>query len=103
MNFKRNGLVSLLVALGALGSIAFGAYFYIDDRYAKAGDVKLIERRLDQKIKADRFEKVQERIWKLEDRYEKRPMPESVKEEYRSLKSEKEALDNNIKIMKGGK
>lgn len=66
-----------------------GTLFTIDDRWAKAADVKLVELRLDQKIYSDRLHNIQQRMWSLEDRYgEEKYMPPAIKEEYRRLKQE---------------
>ena len=72
--------------------VTIGAFFYtIDDRWAKANDLKYIELRLDQKILSDRLYEIQKRIWELEDRYGAYDdMPDVVKEEYRKLKQEYE-------------
>ena len=98
---KQNLSISHLVA----ASVSFvltlvtitGALFAIDDRWAKASEVKMIELRLDQKIYSDRLYDIQKRMWKLEDRYgDEKSMPPEVKEEYRKLKQEYKVL--NIKL-----
>ncbi len=83
----------LLVLLGA----AFGSNAY----YAKSTDLKLVEMRLDRKILNDKISTAQDRIWKIEDRYEDKEIPDSVKEELRILKKKLEddklLLDNSYK------
>ncbi len=73
-------------ALGiiALIGVSLGAVEY----FAKASELQLVSLRLDQKINQDRCDWVQQRIWALDDRYDKRVMPTTVKEEYRRLKAE---------------
>ena len=73
-------------ALGiiALIGVSLGAVEY----FAKASELQLVSLRLDQKISQDRCDWVQQRIWALDDRYDKRVMPTTVKEEYRRLKAE---------------
>ena len=62
-----------------------------------AAEVKKIGYRLDQKIQQDRVDSLQERLWKLEDRYpDLTKMPQEIKDEYRKLKSEKETLEKYI-------
>lgn len=85
----------------AFGGFVWGTYSYLDVQYAKAEDVQRIEQRLEFKITKDRYETIQERMWKLEDRFpDKRRMPSSVLEEYRQLESEKGLLQEKIKEVK---
>ncbi len=84
----------LIIALAAV----WGLLRSLDQYVAKAEQLKQVEMRLDQKIDADRVDRVQERIWKLEDRYEAvGRMPQSVKEEYRDLKQEQIRLEEKLK------
>lgn len=61
--------------------------------------MKSLSERLDQKILSDRADRLQEKIWKYDDRYEKKPMDDITKEEYRTIY--KELKDINKKIKKG--
>jgi len=89
-------IISILTVVG----IAFGAYFYIDNRYAQCEDVKKIERRLDYKIIADQLKSVQDRIWRLEDRNAKeKVIPKSVKEEQRQLEEDKNLLQKKLEVL----
>ena len=67
--------------------------------------VQKVEKRLDVKILKDRANTLQERIWKLEDRYEKKKMPKTVQEELRKLKAElieiQKDLEKWVCIQKG--
>jgi len=91
-------LISSIMSITALISVVFGAYFFIDNRYALSETVKKVEQRLDYKIKADQFDNVQAQIWKIEDRYKDlNLMPDTVKEQYRELKSQMEKLRLTIK------
>lgn len=87
---KCSAIFALIIALAAVAGIVSK----LDDRWAKAAQVKQLEMRLDQKIDADRINQIQQRIWILEDRY-KSPdkMPQSVREEYRVLRDEKDRLE----------
>ena len=61
--------------------------------------VKKVETRLDNKILKDRGNLIQERIWKYEDRYDGKKMPDTIKEVVRDL--QKELDDINKKLDKG--
>lgn len=90
----------ILGIIALIGSI-FGAYRFIDGRYAQAEEVRQIEQRLDYKIDSDRYHAVEERMWKLEDRFpDEKKMPETIREEYRKLKSEKEIIQEKLKGIK---
>jgi archaellum component FlaC len=90
---------SVHIILGVIISIStlIGLIFNLDGRWAKADELKKVEMRLEQKIQQDRVEALQERMWKLEDRYcETNKMPQEVKDEYRKIKTEKELLEKHI-------
>lgn len=80
--------------IGAL----YGGGTFVDNRYAHQGDVQLISMRLEQKVLTDRASQIQQRIWKIEDRYgsDLKEAPETVKEEYRQLKMELNDLDHEL-------
>ena len=84
-------IVGFLIALTTL----VGTAFTVDNRYAKDQQVKKVEqkvekveKRLDKKILKDRANALQERIWKLEDRYNGKKIPTTIKEELRKNKAE---------------
>jgi hypothetical protein len=69
--------------------------FAFDARYAKTEYVTQIEQRLDAKILKDRADALQERMWRLEDRYgcdEAQRM-----DEYRRLKIERDMILDKIR------
>ena len=83
--------VGFLITISTL----VGTAFTVDNRYAKNEQVKQVEqqvqkveKRLDKKILKDRANALQERIWKLEDRYNGKKIPAAVKEELRKNKAE---------------
>jgi len=86
-------ILGIIIALG-------GAYVAIDDRYAHSFEMKNLEMRLDQKIISDRSDQLQERIWNYQDRSanNKKPDP-NLENELRSLKAEKQKLDDQLKII----
>jgi hypothetical protein len=96
--------MKISTTLGICVSIATlaGGVVAFDTHYAKTAEVKdlseyvcAVEKRLDQKIKNDRINNVQERIWRLEDRYGKEEAEKM--DEYRRLKKEKEDLLRNMR------
>lgn len=97
MKLSNSGVLTILVSLGSILGMAFGAYFYIETNYAKAAVVAQVEQRLDYKIKSDQSKEIQQRIWQLDDRYESKEMPESTKEEYRKIQEEKKQIDEELK------
>ena len=83
-----------------------GAMFALDSRYAKTEEistikdyVQQIDKRLDIKILKDRANALQERMWKIEDRYgmEVAKMSEEVRDQYRELKKEYDEIMELIK------
>ena len=57
--------------------------------------------RLDQKIQGDRISQIQERQWKMKDRYgdELKTAPEMVREEFRVLEKQMEELTRQLKTV----
>ena len=97
MNFVKSwkGVIAALIAVAFIVTSALAF-----DRYvAKDADLRLVELRLDQKIKDDKKDRLQdrkdqkqERIWNYEDRYGcsgladcKKFMPKEVYEMYRQM------------------
>ena len=104
-------MIEKISAIVGLIGVAFGAYFFVDSRYALAEELKhtketsetrihSLERRLEIKIKGDAIRQIQERVWKLEDRQVNNPADESLKSEIRLLSTEKEALSKELDLMK---
>lgn len=101
INFKNitDNWKIIAIAVTSLTTIV-GASIGLDNRWAKAEEVKHLELRLDQKIIMDKIGNMQERIWKFDDRFLSiDKMPPSVKEEYRQLQKDivdlKDQLKNN--------
>jgi hypothetical protein len=91
-------IIAILTILG----FAFGAYFYIDGKYASCEDVKKIEKRLDYKIISDQLQAIQDRIWKILDRFQGKKMDMTTEEELRTLEVKKEQLREKTKILEDG-
>lgn len=99
-------LIQIIAGVLAIIAIAFGAYFYMEARYAKAEDVKeadkslatgmkKLEQRLDFKIISDQYKDTEQRIYRIEDRMKGKPIdqwPQEVRDEYRRLQAELKEL-----------
>ena len=98
--------VSTLIAISIGVTTLVGTAFTVDTRYAKSNDVEEImvmvnnvDRRLEIKLKKDRCNSLQERMWKIEDRYgmDVSKMPGEKRDQYRELKKEFDELQLEIK------
>ena len=87
--------ITILTILG----FAFGAYFYIENRYALSQELEKTKQRLEYKIVGDQIQSIQDRIWKIIDRFQKKEMDETTKEELRSLEVNKEKLNDKLKAL----
>lgn len=96
---KIEPTVKALIAIITLIGIVFSIYFYMEKRYALAEDVQKLEQRLDYKITTDQLKDVQNRMWVLEDRYYKKEMSDSTKEEYRRLLEDKKLLEEKLRTL----
>jgi hypothetical protein len=101
MNLKKlSAIIAIIIGLCTLS----GLMYKYDQRLAKAADVSMsiqkLSTRLEQKIQDDRLNNIQERIWRLEDRYGKDPslMPVDARDTYRRLCEEKNKI---IRILEG--
>ena len=91
----NNKKIQAVAAFLALVVSIVTSYVAIDTHYAKAEEFKKLELRLDQKIRADRSEKLQERIWKIEDRYpDKSKIPPDINDNLRIMN--KELKENDV-------
>ena len=77
-------LIGVILGLITLMGIGYNKYTAL----AKVEYVAMIEEDVEDLRTSWRADKVQQRIWNLEDRYTEKEMPQSVKEEYRQLKKE---------------
>jgi len=74
------------------------AWDQLDKRWASAETVQKLSERLDNKIAQDRIDYLDQRIWKIEDRYKHEgKMPIMIKDQYRGLKKERKKLELKIK------
>ena len=97
---------NLLIGLVVGASTIIGTAFTIDSRYAKVNDmaevneyVQKVDKRLEIKILKDRANAIQERMWKIEDRYgeEVSKMPKDKRDQYRKLKKEYDEIMEKLK------
>jgi hypothetical protein len=89
---------NIITFVGFIITIVTGA-FVIDSNYAKAAEVKKLELRLEQKIVSDRSDLLQQRIWRLEDRYKDvSKAPPEVQYEMKMLK--RELTTNDVQLNK---
>jgi hypothetical protein len=94
MNVKR--ILAILAGVITVGSVVT-MLFAFDSRYAKTEYVAQIENRLDTKIKKDRADMLQERMWRLEDRY---GCDAKKTDEYRRLESERQTIMDGLRNRK---
>lgn len=96
---KPKDLISLITGILILFGIIFGAYQFFEKRYALAEEVKKISERLDYKIVSDQYNAVQQRIWTIQDRFQKKEMDTTTKEEMRKLEQGKDELRKKMDIL----
>ena len=95
-----NKILPMVAILFTLTAGVFGATTY----FATASDLIATQKTLDTYISSERFTKVQDRIWTIEDRYElndpvlRVPLPQTTKEELRKLRIELEKLKVILKL-----
>jgi predicted nucleic acid-binding Zn-ribbon protein len=93
--------LSWIGAAGVAISTMAGGVTFVDSRYAKSPQVELIQLRLEEKILTDREAAVQQRIWRVEDRYQTTltNAPETVKEEYRQMQIDLSQIRHEIQAV----
>jgi predicted nucleic acid-binding Zn-ribbon protein len=104
--FKKIGpILGVIISLGVILGAIFTYMSNLDSRYAKAKEIheysqqlQSLSKRLDQKIMDDRAYSLQERIWRLEDRYGNiNDMPEDIRNIYRELNRDLESIREKLK------
>lgn len=84
-----------MIAIIALLFTVMGGTVGAVNYFAKADELKQVEYRLDQKIKADKVYYIKRRLWQLYDRYNTEncnQMPQPAVNECRELKAQLESL-----------
>lgn len=91
-------IVAILAILGSL----WGTITFIDGRYAKAGEQKALERRLDYKIENDRFIGMRDRLYQLQREY---PAPVNrpavIDKQMKELDADIEMQKNKVRALEG--
>lgn len=100
-------LTQSIIGLIAFVSIIFSVYFFIDNKYAKAGEVRQLEQRFEHKITTDALKSTQNRLWQLEDKYGRdidKVRDSDVRKEMKELREEIEMQKEKLKsIMREAK
>ncbi len=95
-------IIGILTIVGAI----FGAFIFLDTRFAKEEKVEHVQmnvdqvgKRLDIKIVNDKFQAIQQRVWNLKDRYGDKleNAEQTIKEEYRNLEIQQEELKRELR------
>lgn len=88
------GLTALATIVGTL----YSGGSWVDTRYAHQEDLVLVGMRLEEKLQGDQAERIQNRMWRLEDRYSPSMAnaPDSVKEEYRELGAQRQEIQRRL-------
>lgn len=96
MNLKK---ISVILGLIISLTVIVGAGARLDRRWAKAERLVMVEQRLDQKIIQDRINAIQERLWRLQDKYGDivENMPEMIHDQYRRLLKEIKEYEEQLK------
>ena len=101
-HFMEHARIYLTVFISL--TVIVGIGISVDGRYAKAEEVTTAQKQITDVLEGiqgelkemkqeTRRDKLQNRIWALEDRYQTMQMPQSVLEEYRQLKVELDILN----------
>lgn len=98
-----NNLTKILTAIAIVFTLTAGI-FGATTFFARASDLHATQQQLNTYISSERFTKVQDRIWTIEDRYKlndpalRKPVPQTTKEELRLLRIELEKLKVILKL-----
>ena len=94
-------VISIISAIALLASVSLAAFF-LEDRYAKADDLKNQNIRLTVHIAQDRIQFLQQQVWAMEDRCGKDEayMTSDQRARYREMKAEKERLEDRLRTLK---
>ena len=90
-------IAASIITLASFISVCFGVNAY----FAKAEEVAMLERRLDQKIVQDQQNYLQEQLWKIEDRYRNREKSGDIIDRERRLKKQLKEAEEKLKQLRG--
>lgn len=89
--------VEMYVGIITIVSAIFGAPYFLDSHYAKAGDLKNTDSRLEQKILEDKFSAIESHVWSIQDHYKNiDKAPSEIKKELRDLQDKKARIKNRL-------
>ena len=96
-----NKVLSILGAIILVVSVTGAAYF-LEDRYAKADDLRDQDVRLTVHVAQDRINFLQQQIWAMEDRCGNDPvrMTPDQRQRYREMLTEKKRLEDRLRKLK---
>ena len=103
-------LKTIAVAVGLIGAVAGSLEYFArasvvkeiaQEQLKKADNVRvdLLAQRLDQQIQFDKIDRLQQRMWVLEDRHKPKPLcdwPQTDRDEYRRLVEDKRRAEASI-------
>jgi archaellum component FlaC len=92
-------IIGSIIGILAIIASFFGAYCYIDNWKANAVEFKNLKQEVEYDRSNYQLDSVQGRINKLEQEYEGKTMPKSIKENYQELKERAEKLKTKLKKM----
>lgn len=98
IKFKKE-ILATIMSLIAFAGIIWGAQAYLYNNFASASEVQQLEKRLDVKILEDRLSNIQDRIWKIEDRYFEQRMSKETTEQIRILNTDKNKIEKELDIL----
>ena len=87
-----------ILAVVTIIAFVFGAYSYIDVKYARADQVQLVEQRLDIKILRDASRDYRSDIQYIERLYHNKPVPVDDKMKLQVLKEKKGKVDSELNM-----
>jgi len=88
-------IAGAIILLGSLITLCFG----VDKYYTHQSDFLALEASHYYELYKQRANDLQNRIWKLEDRYEDKSMPVEVKAEVRQMQLELEEIKQQLQLL----
>ena len=109
---KTGSIIGAILTIASLIGVAFA----VDSHFAKAEELSYVSDRLEHKIISDRITDIDERLWKIESRWQDQfqkennrfpngidellqYMNEDAREYYKKLKKERDELDLQLKML----
>lgn len=94
--------LSVIAALVILLGTAFSVYFYFENRYALAEELKKVEQRLDYKISDDHRFSVQQEMRQIEERNNGKPIEKWDQRDrmrYKDLQDQLSKIQERLKVL----